>query len=75
MDNQERQSALNAVKILSLAAESYFQHMDELGKSFVGPNVSAALKLFGDLVDEHFPATQIEPAEAAPPKKSKNQPA
>lgn len=63
MENQDAVNANNAVQIVAKASEGYLNGLDELAKTFVTPQLQAAINIFAGLVTEKFPQAQA-PVEA-----------
>lgn len=80
MDHEQAQNEKNAVQILAMAAESYLTTLDGLSKNFVTPQVTAAVQILQQIIEERNPGLTAVPAEdtenpaeaAAPAKAAKS---
>lgn len=58
----DKNLALQALKVLALAADKYLEDADELTMSFIAPNINAAKSVLSTIIEEHFapePETEV----------------
>lgn len=54
MENTQEQNERNALRILAMAAEHYLKSVDELSRTFVAPQASAAIEVLSAVLAERW---------------------
>lgn len=66
-----KQLEQNALQILAKAADKYLAAQDDLGKSFIGPQLSAAVGIIARILEERWAGqNEANPAESESLKES-----